>query len=202
MQLSIITPYYKTLEYTKKLAEVLIPQLTKETEWIIVSDGDKDLEELHRWIDLMLCTPLKIDDMPTVKLIYSPKNSGGASKPRNIGLDNAKGKYIAFIDSDDLVSDDYIQEVLKNLKTDIIFISWKSKVHDIHIEYNPPYWNCAVWCRIYRKRIIGNIRFKEDMKIAEDWVFNQQIKYRTSRAITKQIYYYTIREDSLVRSNT
>ena len=40
------------------------------------------------------------------------------------------------------------------------------------------------------------------MKIAEDWVFNQQIKYRTSRAITKQIYYYTIREDSLVRSNT
>lgn len=41
MQLSIITPYYKTLEYTKKLAEVLIPQLTKETEWIIVSDGKK-----------------------------------------------------------------------------------------------------------------------------------------------------------------
>lgn len=91
MQLSIITPYYKTLEYTKKLAEVLIPQLTKETEWIVVSDGDKDLEELHRWIDLMLCTPLKIDDMPTVKLIYSPKNSGSAGKPRNVGLDIATG---------------------------------------------------------------------------------------------------------------
>ena len=39
MQLSIITSYYKTLEYTKKLADVLIPQLTKETEWIIVDDG-------------------------------------------------------------------------------------------------------------------------------------------------------------------
>lgn len=186
MQLSIITPYYNTLEYIKKLRDVLEPQLTDEVEWIIVDDG---------------CNEKELDSFKA-KVIHLPTNSGGAGKPRNVGLDNAKGKYIAFIDSDDLVSDDYIQEVLKNLKTDIIFISWKSKVHDIHIEYNPPYWNCAVWCRIYRKRIIGNIRFREDMKIAEDWVFNQQIKYRTSRAITKQIYYYTIREGSLVRSNT
>lgn len=186
MQLSIITPYYNTLEYIKKLRDVLEPQLNDKIEWIIVDDG---------------CNEKELDTFKA-KVIHLPTNSGGASKPRNIGLDNAKGKYIAFIDSDDLVSDDYIQEVLKNLKTDIIFISWKSKVHDIHIEYNPPYWNCAVWCRIYRKRIIGNIRFREDMKIAEDWVFNQQIKYRTSRAITKQIYYYTIREGSLVRSNT
>lgn len=186
MQLSIITPYYKTLKYIKKLRDVLEPQLNDKIEWIIVDDG---------------CNEKELDTFKA-KVIHLPTNSGGAGKPRNVGLDNAKGKYIAFIDSDDLVSDDYIQEVLKNLKTDIIFISWKSKVHDIHIEYNPPYWNCAVWCRIYRKRIIGNIRFREDMKIAEDWVFNQQIKYRTSRAITKQIYYYTIREGSLVRSNT
>lgn len=186
MQLSIITPYYNTLEYIKKLRDVLEPQLTDNIEWIIIDDG---------------CNEKELDSFKA-KIIHLPTNSGGAGKPRNVGLDNAKGKYIAFIDSDDLVSDDYIQEVLKNLKTDIIFISWKSKVHDIHIEYNPPYWNCAVWCRVYRKRIIGNIRFREDMKIAEDWVFNQQIKYRTSRAITKQIYYYTIREGSLVRSNT
>lgn len=186
MQLSIITPYYKTLKYIKKLRDALEPQLTDEVEWLIIDDG---------------CNEKELDTFKA-KVIHLPTNSGGAGKPRNIGLDNAKGKYIAFIDSDDLVSDDYIQEVLKNLKTDIVFISWKSKVHDIHIEYNPPHWNCAVWCRIYRKRIIGNIRFREDMKIAEDWVFNQQIKYRTSRAITKQIYYYTIREGSLVRSNT
>lgn len=185
MQLSIITPYYKTLKYIKKLRDVLEPQLTDEVEWLIIDDG---------------CNEKELDTFKA-KVIHLPTNSGGAGKPRNVGLDNAKGKYIAFIDSDDLVSDNYIQEVLKNLKTDIIFISWKSKVHDIHIEYNPPYWNCAVWCRVYRKRIIGNIRFREDMKIAEDWVFNQQIKYRTSRAITKQIYYYTIREGSLVRSN-
>lgn len=185
--LSIIIPTYNLNEYADRLLDILDKQINEQVEVILVDDGsDVPYTSKYKW----------------VKIIRLSENSGAAGKPRNVGLDNAKGKYIAFIDVDDLVSDDYIQEVLKNLKTDIIFISWKSKVHDIHIEYNPPYWNCAVWCRIYRKRIIGNIRFREDMKIAEDWVFNQQIKYRTSRAITKQIYYYTIREGSLVRSNT
>lgn len=190
MQLSIITPYYKTLEYTKKLAEVLIPQLTKETEWIIVSDGDKDLEELHRWIDLMLCTPLKIDDMPTVELIYSPKNSGGASKPRNVGLDIATGEYITFIDSDDMVSEDYIEKIFKAMGNDIIFLSWKSSRHDVRITNHPPRWNCSVWCRVFKREIIGDVRFDESLRIAEDWVFVNNIRYNTSSCIRKQIYFY------------
>ena len=91
------------------------PNLTDKIEWIIIDDG---------------CNEKELDSFKA-KVIHLPTNSGGASKPRNIGLDNAKGKYIAFIDSDDLVSDDYIELVLKYLKTDIVFISWKSKVHDI-----------------------------------------------------------------------
>lgn len=39
MQLSIITPYYNTLEYIKKLRDVLEPQLTDNIEWIIIDDG-------------------------------------------------------------------------------------------------------------------------------------------------------------------
>ena len=44
------------------------------------------------------------------------ESNGTASKPRNIGLDNAKGKYIAFIDSDDLISEDYIAKILNKIK--------------------------------------------------------------------------------------
>ena len=48
MKLSIITPYYDTLEYTKRLAEVLEPQLNEDIEWIIVDDGcnEKELDKL------------------------------------------------------------------------------------------------------------------------------------------------------------
>ena len=174
MQLSIITPYYNTLEYIKKLRDVLEPQLNDKIEWIIVDDG---------------CNEKKLDSFKA-KVIHLPTNSGGASKPRNIGLDNAKGKYIAFIDSDDIVSDDYIQEVLKYLKTDIVFISWKSKVHDIKIITKPPHWNCAVWCRVYKRELIGKTRFDEKLRKAEDWVFNQQVKPKTSLVIKEQIYIY------------
>jgi glycosyltransferase involved in cell wall biosynthesis len=99
MLLSIITPYYKTLEYTKRLAKVLEPQLTDDIEWIIVDDG---------------CNEKSLDSLKA-KVIHLPTNSNGASRPRNVGLDIATGKYITFIDSDDYVLDNYIEKILSHL---------------------------------------------------------------------------------------
>ena len=189
MKLSIITQYYKTLNETLELAKILEPQLTKEVEIIIVDDG---------------CREKRLDkyESSNVHVFHLLNNSGGASIPRNLGLDSATGEYIAFIDSDDMVSNDYVERVLRSLGSDIIFISWKSQEHDIKIITKPPEWNCAVWCRVYKREIIGNVRFPEELRIAEDCVFNKQIKYRTSNVIKKQIYFYNIRENSLVRSAT
>ena len=184
MRLSIITPYYNTLEYTKKLAEVLEPQLTDEVEWIIVDDG---------------CNEKELGNFKAT-VIHLPTNSGGASRPRNVALNIAKGDYIAFIDSDDMITTDYVETVLKSLKTDIIFISWRSQVHDVVITDIPPAWNCSVWSRVYKRSIIGSVRFRDDLKIAEDYVFNKQVKAKTYSSIRKQIYIYNIRENSLVRS--
>lgn len=183
LKLSILIPYYNTLEETKRLFEVLEPQLTDEIEVILIDDGcnEKELDKLK------------------ANVIHLPTNSGGASKPRNIGLDNAKGEYVAFIDSDDLISEDYIETILPKLKTDIIFLSWRSQVHNVVVTNKPPKWNCSVWCRIYRREMI-NTRFDENLKIAEDWKFNQEFKYESYTHISKQIYYYNIRENSLIRS--
>lgn len=174
MKLSIITPYYKTLEYTKRLREVLEPQLTSEVEWIIVDDG---------------CNEKELDKFKA-KVVHLPENSGGASKPRNIGLDNAAGEYIAFIDSDDLVSEDYIQRILHKLGVDLIYLSWKGNSMIVPIIDKPPKWNCAVWCRVYRREIIGNIRFDETLRVAEDWKFNEQIKPTTTKSIKEYVYFY------------
>ena len=74
--LSIITPYYNRLEYIKKLAEVLEPQLDQDVEWIIIDDG---------------CNEKELDTLKAT-VYHLPTNSGGASVPRNVGLDNAKGE--------------------------------------------------------------------------------------------------------------
>lgn len=187
MQLSIIIPYYDTYEYTEKLLDVLIPQLTDKVEVLLIDDGCFE-------------TRLNKYKSKNVHIWHLPTNSGGASHPRNIGLDFAVGEYIAFIDSDDMVSGDYVKTILNNLGKDVLFLSWKSDKHNVFMYNKPPKWNCSVWCRVYRRELIGDIRFDEKLKIAEDWVFINQIKYETYTSIFKQIYIYNLREGSLIRS--
>lgn len=195
MKLSIITPYYKTLEETKRLAEVLIPQLTEQTEWIIIDDGcfENQLNEI-------LYDEKYIDKWNNLHVYHLLTNSGGASVPRNKGLDSASGEYIAFIDSDDLVSDDYIQTILENLKgQDYMYISWNYIEGDIIIKKEPPSWNCCIWNCIYKKEIIGNERFNPDLVIAEDYDFNKRVRKGTHNALQKILYYYQFREGSLTK---
>ena len=177
--LSIITPHYNRQEYLEKLAKVLEPQLDDNVEWLIVDDysDNRDFSFIEKG-----------------KVICLDKNSGGASVPRNVGLDNAKGKYITFIDSDDLVSEDYIKEIKHSFKYDYdyCYFSWKSKVNTVLIDKEPPSWNCCVWNCIYKKDLIGDIRFNPELRIAEDYEFNNKVKKGKHRSIKKVLYYYNI----------
>ena len=81
----------------------------------------------------------------------------------------------------------------------MIYLSWKSQKHSVIIDKKPPTWNCAVWCRVYKRDLIKNKRFDESLKIAEDWVFNNDLKPEYTKVIKKQIYIYNLREGSLTR---
>ena len=174
--ISIITPYYKTLFRTKKLAKVLIPQLNENIEWIIIDDG---------------CNQYELDKL-NAKVIHLENNSGGASVPRNVGLDIAKGKYILFIDSDDMISNNYIKVIMNKLNEDFdyCYISWKSKLYDVIIKDKPPEWNCCIWNCIYKKDLIGNNRFNPNLIIAEDYDFNKRVRKGKYTSITEIIYFY------------
>lgn len=187
IKLSIIIPYYNCYEYFIKLLEILIPQIDEEVELIIIDDGCHETR-----INEFIYQDKYKDKWNNINIMHLLKNSGGASKPRNIGLDTASGEYIAFIDADDMITEDYISKIKHKIKNkpDIIYLSWKSKVHYKIIERKPPKWNCAVWCRVYKKEIIGNTRFNEDLVIAEDWEFNQHIKPETSLSIKQIVYIY------------
>lgn len=187
MRLSIITPYYKCYEYTMELAKILEPQLTEEVEWIIIDDG---------------CNELRLDSLKA-KVIHLQENSGGASKPRNIGLDIATGEYIAFIDADDTVSNDYIKEVLDmcNKSFDYFHISFTITGMKIIIKDNPPNWNCCVWNTVYKRELIGDKRFREDLILAEDYNFNERVRKGKHSSIRKILYYYRNNPNSLTKRN-
>ena len=179
-KLSIITPYYKTLKEIRQLAAVLESQLTDEVEWIIVDDG---------------CNESGLDTLKA-RVFHLSENSSGASRPRNIALDNAIGEYICFIDSDDLVTEDYISTILNTINNkdfDYCYFSWryiKDPTNIIEITDEPPFWNTSLWNCIYKKNLIGNIRFDETKRFAEDTIFNYQVRKGKKEIINKVLYLY------------
>lgn len=184
--LSICSPYYKALPYILDLARVLEPQLTDEVEWIIVDDG---------------CNEKELDNLKA-KIIHLSTNSGGASTPRNIALENAEGKYIAFIDADDLVTEDYIKTILDKIHNedfDICYVSWFSDTFTIVMNNQPPEWNCSVWSRLYKRDVIGDTRFDPSLVIGEDYKFNANLNPKKITSINKPIYYYRDTPDSLMK---
>ena len=184
--LSIITPYYNTLTYTQRLAETLIPQLTDEVEWIIIDDGanDNELDELK------------------AKVIHLENNSGNASHPRNVGIEEAKGEFITFVDSDDEVLPNYVNAILNKIKTDdfdYCYFGWKTKDSEYMIEEEPLEWNHSIWNCVYKKIIIGENRFDENYYMNEDGLFNEKVRKGKRSNILEILYYYNwnVREDNL-----
>lgn len=175
--ISIIIPYYKTYEETTKLLKVLKPQL-KQTEVILIDDG---------------CHEERLDQYD-INVIHLEENHG-LSYARNQGIKNAKGKYIVFVDSDDLVSSDYIETILAKIKTsdfDYCYFSWKAINSNLRviIKDNPPNWNWAVWNAVYKKEYVelfdDNIRFCEDVP----WQQKMRAKNGKKEIINKILYYY------------
>lgn len=177
MKLSIIIPYYKAYELIQRLLEVLKPQLNDNTEVLIINNSDN----------------INFNDK-YIKTLYCSSN-GTASKPRNIGLDYAKGEKIVFIDNDDLISVDYIEKILNKINNSYFnycFFSWQflNCGHKVIIEDYPPITNCCVWNCIYDRKTIGNIRFDESLKIGEDYDFNMKVRNGKKENIKDILYFY------------
>lgn len=187
MRLSIITGYYNCLEYFRSLANILIPQLHEGVEWIVVDDGTGD--------------DLSFLSSKYVKVLYLPVNSGCAGIPRNKGLDVAQGEYITFVDSDDLVSVDFVEKILKKIDDgfDYCLMSWKSDTFNIDVKNGRPDWNCSVWGVVYNRDLIGDTRFS-DLRIGEDYGFNRDVLKEDSfvRIIPEYLYYYRNNEKGIM----
>lgn len=167
MKLSIIIPYYNTWQYTDELLDRLDPQITDDVEVILIDDGsDMPYMSEHKWLK-----------------IHRQEN-GGQGKARNKGLKIAKGDYIQFIDSDDMVADNFVTRILEAIETDpdIIEFSWRSltangvqfnyKIHDGKRLPNP-----SVCTRTFKRSYIGPIRFSEVKDAAEDEDFSRRLGY-------------------------
>lgn len=193
VKLSIIIPYYNAEEYVNELLDVLENQITEEVEVILVDDGSKIPFETNRqWVQ-----------------VYHKEN-GGCASARNVGLVYARGEYIQFIDSDDLIPPYFIKTILEKIEEepDMIDFSWKALSNDGPIQgYKlltsvDRLRNPSVCTRCFKRTFIGDVRFNELKDSTEDEDFSRKVGYLDPdkefkhTAITDYMYYYRTAVDN------
>lgn len=116
-KISIVIPVYNVGQYLCQCLDSIITQTIQDYEVILVDDGSTD-------------------ESPSICDKYAEKNkrftvihqkNEGSAKARNTGLDKATGEYIAFIDSDDWINEDHLQNLQKRAEeteADIVISSY------------------------------------------------------------------------------
>ena len=216
MKVSVIIPTYQPGEYIYECLDSITKQTlpAAEFETIIILNGPKEpfYTQLEEYI-AKNCTH-------NFRLIYT--DVPGVSNARNVGIDNAKGEYITFIDDDDIISPEYLKELLavssptcvgvangyafvNNIEEKIEYAITKAHSYLKDKEFSLSKFRMYLSPPVYKtihKDIIGKTRFNTSMKISEDslfcFVLSKNIK-EMKCANEKAIYYVRKREGSATR---
>lgn len=103
--ISVIIPMHNAQDYIEKCIRSLQSQTYSNIEIIIIDDGSTD-KSCERVMDLAEYDP---------RIIYKHTENHGVFAARNTGLDMVKGEYIAFIDSDDFVKENWLEAMYEML---------------------------------------------------------------------------------------
>lgn len=205
--ISIIIPVYNACQYLAHGFSWVKGFRGDEAELILVDDGSSDGSD-------MLCDTIarQISNIP-VRVIH--KSNGGPSSARNVGIDNALGEWITFLDADDDVNNsiaDCFRIAVENNNIDLHVFSLRISAGNIdeeisysiqtylgaeigeylsHQVVDKKYGNGWLCNKIYRKSIIGDLRMDTHIHLMEDELFNQEYLSRCQSVKCYNQYYYT-----------
>lgn len=176
--ISVIVPCYNQAQFLDECLQSVMDQTFTDWECIIVNDGSTDHTEetAKRWTE------------KDSRFIYISKENGGISSARNAGLEKAAGKYIQFLDSDDLLHREKFAKSLSGNKEYPLIIS-QFTVYTNHIHY-PGYnriekdfatfenivfgWNLKftipIHCALISRHLLEGFNFDMGLNINEDWL--------------------------------
>lgn len=211
--LSIIMPVYNKFEYLRASAESVLGQTCRDLELILVDDGSTDGSG-------GLCDALAAQD-PRVRVIH--KKNGGVASARNAGLDAARGEFIGWVDSDDLISPDMFRVMLETadkygadlvqcghvrspeklaaqIPDQLPELEISGPIDSLKRIYRSHYTNSlALWSKIYRRGLFKGLRFTEGTAFEDDEVVPKLLE-RSVKSVFFQLplYCYVKRESSII----
>lgn len=202
INVSVIVPVFNAEKYLRQCIDSILSQSYTDFELLLIDDGSKDKSG-------DICDEYARKD-DKVRVFH--KENGGVSSARNLGLDNAKGEWVTFVDSDDCLNSRAF-DLMPNLpNVDLVICSYRvSKLYininenvilqesllkeseDLKnfIEFNlHRYYLCTPWSKLFKRTNIGNLRFDVQIRFGEDTIF--VLKYLSrmhSCYITDTLFY-------------
>lgn len=210
MLISIVIPVYNAEKFITKCLDSLINQTYNDLEIIAINDGSND------------STPNILDEFAVTdkRINVVHKKNTGVSDSRNIGIKMCTGEYIAFVDADDWIENDYIEKAVDVLKDNYPCMLLNGMVeecdgklicspeHEFIIFDNKElffeqlflfkYINWGPFATFYSSKCIKHVKFSTDIRFGEDLHF----KYSFAKASDGIIMYAPIVKYHYVRNST
>lgn len=219
MDISVIIPTYKPKDYLWKCLDSLYSQTLDKLrfEIVIVLNGCNEpyREQIESYIK-------KHTSEKGLAVTLIQTDAPGVSNARNLALDVCKGNYVCFIDDDDWVSDNYLENLLRESRgNDAIVVANELHYHEDNNTYTDcnlgrnykklsasgkkitlvgarPYMSTAC-LKIIPKAMIGDTRFDLHLKLGEDALFMATVSryiHEIRLASADTLYYRRLRKDS------
>ncbi len=208
-QISIIVPVYNVKEYLKECLDSLLSQSFKNYEIVLVDDGSTDGSS-------EMCDSYSEDSK--FKIIH--KANGGLSDARNRGISESKGKYITFVDSDDVISGDYLEKLYRAAiieDADIVQGNYTEEYENLgEIDINSKNLilsgnqafkelltfksiNVSACAKLYKRELFDDIKFPVG-RLNEDNCTTYKLMFTARRVvcISAIIYYYRVHKGSIM----
>lgn len=213
--ISVIVPVYNLENYIKRCLKSIQNQTYRNIEIIVVDDGSID----DSWN--VINRIAKEDN----RIIPIHKENGGVSSARMLGLANANGEWIGFVDGDDEIEEDMYEVLINNAfecNADISHCGYKMIFNDGRITsfYDTKVKKIqdnttgvidllegdliepGLWNKLYKKSLFEDIELDTNIKINEDLLLNYYLFKNSQLSIFEDLtkYHYLIRDNSASRS--
>lgn len=181
-KISVIIPVYNAESTLRRCVDSVLAQTFTEFECLLINDGSKDKSG-------EICDEYAARDS-RIRVFH--KENGGVSSARNVGLDNATGEWIAFVDSDDWVGEKYLESFSEYLDADLLIggylrVKNNEMVNDNYWDFLPGglYYSCekilednlsflifrVPWAKLFKRSIAENLKFDNKIRVGEDSLY-------------------------------
>lgn len=155
--ISVIVPVYNVEKYLRPCVESILEQTYKNIEVILVNDGSTDKSKA-------ICLELAEKDK---RISYYEKANSGLSDTRNVGLEKAKGEYIAFVDSDDLLAPNAVRTLYELCRKYDTGIAVGKNSH--FVDGEQPYYKTQTRENVFGKdEAICNFLYQKEISTSAD----------------------------------